>query len=101
MFESTAYGEAVTQLAVGDRILYYTDGILEVEGSTGEQFGRQNLRRVAEANRVQDVDTLSAFVIDDLITHMAQDTFQDDITLLIAEVVERGEAAAPPTSSPR
>ena len=41
----------------------------------------------------EDIDTLSAFVISELIEDMVHDTFQNGITLLIADVVDRGEAS--------
>ena len=46
-----------------------------------------------EENTEHDIDTLSASIISELIEYMVHDTFQDDIALLIAEVVDRSETS--------
>ena len=83
------YREERTTLAAGDRLVLCTDGILEVEGRDGKQFGRGNLRRIVEAGRKLDIALLSESVIYEVVVdYMAADNAADDLTLLIAEILE-------------
>ena len=86
-FPSTVYREERTTLASGDRLVLCTDGILEVEGRDGQQFGRHNLRRIVEAGR--ELDLLSQSVIYEVVVDfMAAATASDDLTLFIAEILD-------------
>ena len=105
---STVYREERTTLAAGDRLVLCTDGILEVEGRDGKQFGRGNLRRIVEAGRKLDIALLSESVIYEVVVdYMAADNAADDLTLLIAEILEgpasdvTGAAPTQPDYGPR
>ncbi len=88
MFEGTEYEDKVIDLMPGDRIVYFTDGIIEVEDAAGEQFGRKNLKKIFSENKDKDITDISNLVIQELMMYMASDSFQDDITLLITEIME-------------
>lgn len=88
MFEGTEYEEKVIDLNPGDRIIYFTDGIIEIENDSGEQFGKDNLKKIFLENREMDISNISNLVIQELMMYMASETFQDDITLLIIEIME-------------
>ena len=88
MFEGTEYEEKVIDLMPGDRIVYFTDGIVEIENTEGVQFGKENLKKIFLDNKDKEISEVSNLIIQELMMFMASDSFQDDITLLITEVME-------------
>jgi serine phosphatase RsbU (regulator of sigma subunit) len=87
MFEPTEYEERSVDLQPGDRLINYTDGIIECPDETGAHFGQENLLRVITRHAGDDIEYLSKRIIIDLIAYMAEARFPDDITLLISEVI--------------
>jgi serine phosphatase RsbU (regulator of sigma subunit) len=87
MFESTVYDEKSTGLEPGDRLVCFTDGLIECPDSAGRHFGQDNLTRVLESHAAEDIETLSKNLIVELIAFMAESRFPDDVTLLIGEVI--------------
>ena len=74
--------QAAEDLAAGDVLVFYTDGVTEAENRLGEEFGLQRLSAA-----VLSGSSLSA---DDLVTNIYNaaadfcgDEFNDDVTLLV------------------
>ncbi len=88
MFEGTEYEEKVIDLIPGDRILYFTDGIIEIENAMGKPFGRENLKRIFLENMDKEISDISNLILQESMMYMASDSFQDDITMLIIEIME-------------
>lgn len=87
MFEQTAYEERTCTLRPGDRLINYTDGIIECPDSTGAHFGQDNLLALIARHSQDDIEALSKNIIVELIASLADARFPDDITLLISEVI--------------
>jgi sigma-B regulation protein RsbU (phosphoserine phosphatase) len=79
-------GEEVTvDLAPGDSIVFYTDGLSEVEDGNGDQFGEKRLRRkILESSNLPSPE-LNDFIVEDLRTFAVADHKWDDITILSVE----------------
>ncbi len=87
MFESTVYDEKSITLNPGDRLVFFTDGLIECPDGEGRHFGTDNLMRILERHRDNDIETLSKNMIVELIAYMADARFPDDVTLLIGEII--------------
>lgn len=87
MFEQTQYDENSVSLEPGDRIIFFTDGIIECPNARGVNFGKDNLIKILTHNANDDIEELSKRVIVELISHNTAYRFPDDITLLIAEII--------------
>jgi serine phosphatase RsbU (regulator of sigma subunit) len=79
-------GEEVTvELAPGDGILFYTDGLSEVEDAKGDQFGEIRMRRATlEACRKSGSD-LSDVLVEDARSFTTANHEWDDITILTVD----------------
>jgi serine phosphatase RsbU (regulator of sigma subunit) len=86
MFKDAKYQALELSLEPGDRIVLYTDGILEAANLAEEQFGADRFMQFMENNKTQSADQFSdAFLaeISRWIGQSAEDGQQDDITLLV------------------
>jgi serine phosphatase RsbU (regulator of sigma subunit) len=85
MFDSVACKIQQADLAAGDILVLYTDGITEAENSQGEEFGMERLSAVIRRD-----SSLSAEELVGNIFHSAEDFcqgvgFNDDATVLIVK----------------
>ena len=86
--EDAQYPVRSISLEPGDRILLYTDGLVEPEDSHGESFGDEQLERVLSANRDLPACELSRELLNALKGWQpASISQQDDITLIAVDVL--------------
>jgi sigma-B regulation protein RsbU (phosphoserine phosphatase) len=83
--EETRYHESTARLLQGDRILFYTDGVVEAQNKAGELFG---MTRVDEVLRhcAADAQDLLQRVLNRLEEFTEGATPSDDRTMLVADV---------------
>ncbi len=85
-----AMGEA--RIERGDRLVLYTDGVLEEADGAGEFFGIDGLRAFVERHEALGADEFA----DVLLAHLRERTsrrgadraFEDDVTLVVVDVGE-------------
>lgn len=83
MLPGNPYGEATLQLATGDLLLVYTDGITEAADSQDEEFGVEALTALAVAQRHQPLLALDAALLGELDRFTQGAPYLDDRTLLM------------------
>jgi sigma-B regulation protein RsbU (phosphoserine phosphatase) len=75
------------ELCTGDRLVLYTDGLIEPENAKGESFGKSKLEQVILDARTRPPSELPERLLDEIrawqLTSMAQ---QDDITVVVIDV---------------
>ncbi len=81
----TAYAQVRMELAPGDRMVVYTDGLVEARGPGGSRFGAQGLRAVLDGLGDDDLPGLKSALIGAVRRH-AGGLPLDDVTLLALEV---------------
>ena len=82
VFQAWKYEDAKITLSPGDRLLLFTDGITEVTGADGEEFGEGNLAAEAQARRTCSASEMNRGLLA-RVTEFGAGQFQDDATLVV------------------
>jgi len=86
LFEAWQCETAEVQLAAGDTLVLYTDGVTEATNAEGEEFGESHLLDIlARRARLPVAAILQAVV--EAVQQFSGGELQDDITLVIARSV--------------
>ncbi|MBP8252453.1 MAG: GAF domain-containing protein, partial [Herpetosiphon sp.] len=88
----TAYETATFQLGAGDRVVFYTDGVVEAKSASGEMWGferfEQLVKTYAHQLNPQELMRLVMYEINIFTDNYAQ---HDDITLVILHIDPHGD----------
>jgi len=79
------YEQATIDLAEGDRLILFTDGITEASDAAGEEFGEQRLLDVLQDSRALSAAKIQTSVLA-RVAQFSGDKFQDDATLIVLAV---------------
>jgi PAS domain S-box-containing protein len=91
MFEESVYREKSIRFEEGDRLLLYTDGVIEAfSEARNEQFGLNRLGESVKRGARRSPSQLLDGIMEDLKTFMGKSTFHDDLALLVAEYRKKG-----------
>jgi phosphoserine phosphatase RsbU/P len=93
MFPDWTYEEATLQLRPGDRLVAFTDGVIEAVNPTGEEWGVDGLLRVAAENATRDAAGVVRAVFASL-DEFSQGRLADDATVVVLRVIGIGAAVA-------
>jgi sigma-B regulation protein RsbU (phosphoserine phosphatase) len=80
-----SFAVAGRQLAPGDKIVVYSDGLTEAESSEGKDFGRKRLREIAVAGRGLSCLELHNSLAQAVKNFTGNSPQADDVTLLVLE----------------
>ena len=83
IFQNMQYTEDQIQVNAGDILVLYTDGVVELMNQQGESFGIQRLKQVIFENRPATSAELVSKVIEAVQLFSDDDSFPDDLTLVI------------------
>jgi phosphoserine phosphatase RsbU/P len=83
-FPFARYEEQKIQLASGDMLVAYTDGIVEPENEYGEMFGEQRLTDLLVKHAHLDAEEIIARVMEGVREWTGAGELQDDMTMLVA-----------------
>ncbi len=83
VFSSAAYNSTKQALAQGDRLLLYTDGVLEAANGSEEEFGQERLSKLLASSAAMTVEELA-----DRILSTVQEwapARMDDLTVVVCD----------------
>jgi sigma-B regulation protein RsbU (phosphoserine phosphatase) len=80
--EETGFATMTVDLAPGDRLVLYTDGVTEAEDSRDREFGEDRLQAWLQANREETGRHLIDGVIKEVLAHCGGARPRDDMTLM-------------------
>jgi phosphoserine phosphatase RsbU/P len=87
LFCQTEYTAQSVQLARGDTLLFFTDGLTEARNRGNEEYGTDRVRRLLEQHRGADARAVVAAAVEDLRGFREAAPHTDDVTLLAARYV--------------
>lgn len=85
--EDTRYSQQAIPLASGDRVLLYTDGVIEAPDMAGNLFGTERLLATARQAAGASLCELKAAVLEAVRRHTGGPLDHDDVTVLAMEVI--------------
>jgi len=85
-FYSSCYTDKTIQLEGGDKVLFYTDGLIESENSEGERFTELRLKNSLSSGSKKTCTELSKAIETDLFNFIDMNRLKDDITFFVMEV---------------
>lgn len=83
ILEGQVWEEGVTQVAPGDLLVLYSDGIPEAQNESGTFFGEERFLAVLDRHRGQPAGQVKAAVLADVRAFVGNAPQFDDLTLLI------------------
>lgn len=81
-FDFANYKEMTTQLAPGDVVVMYTDGVTEAVNSANEMFGDERLEELIVKIRDRSADQIQNTILDEVSSFTGDLPQGDDITLI-------------------
>ena len=87
-----AYADSEFSFEVGDRLLLYTDGLLEAENSAGESFGDSALPSFIEERQELGAEEFADLLLKEVLEWSSDGTRaqqKDDITIVILDIHHR------------
>ncbi len=84
--KESKYEAKQTELLPGDILVWYTDGIVECENETGEEFGEKRFRSAIRRAGALDAGEIRDNVISEAMSFYGQAARKDDITFVIGRV---------------
>ncbi|MFN4215898.1 MAG: SpoIIE family protein phosphatase [Brevinematales bacterium] len=85
-FPSTSYEVSSITVHPGDRILFYTDGLLETENPLGESFEEKRLGNYLEQNASKPAYDFLQGILDELRDFHGNRNLEDDIALICLDI---------------
>ena len=82
------FSEVKVTLLAGDVVVFYTDGITEMQNAAGEMFGVERLGQVVETYRAEDPETLVAGVLAALDGFAGGTQREDDLTIVAMQLTK-------------
>ncbi len=87
----SSYEEKSIKFGYGDRLLLYTDGVVESVNDNNEQFAIERLEDIFSENQNMAVDDLREIILGQLADFTNNKEPNDDISLVIVELAEEYE----------
>jgi phosphoserine phosphatase RsbU/P len=85
MFDSVGCEINRADLAAGDILVLYTDGITEAENSQGEEFGMERLSTLIQSSSMLSADGLMNNILKTATDFCREVGFNDDVTILVVK----------------
>jgi len=85
VFPNQKFDLGTAQLAPGDRVILFTDGVTEANNLEGEEFGEARLLGLLEQNRASAAGELQKRILD-AVAAFSGGHWHDDVTLLVLAV---------------
>ncbi len=86
MLDELDLEECSIDLRNGDRLIMYSDGVIDARNAADERYGADQLTEVIRARPTASAEAITATIMDSVLTFQGDAPQFDDITLLVAAV---------------
>ena len=86
-FPDWLYEQSELQMRSGDKLLLFTDGLVEACNADEESFGEHNLIRIARENPSSSAEELMGSLMRAASQHGGEH-FQDDASLIVLKLID-------------
>lgn len=86
MLPMLSVDEHTIDLAPGDRLLLYSDGVTDAGNLAHESYGVPRLRTLVRDHRADSAEQIAAAIFDDVLTFQGEAPQFDDMTLVVAAI---------------
>jgi serine phosphatase RsbU (regulator of sigma subunit) len=83
---TSRYEAKTTELLPGDVVVWYTDGIVECESPTGEEYGEKRFRASVRRAAALDASEMRDAIVSDANAYFGETSRKDDITLIVGRI---------------
>jgi serine phosphatase RsbU (regulator of sigma subunit) len=83
---NSKYEAKTTELAIGDVLVWYTDGIVECENEAGEEYGEKRFRASVRKAAALDAGEMRDAIITDAGAYFGETARKDDITMVVGRI---------------
>jgi serine phosphatase RsbU (regulator of sigma subunit) len=83
---ASTYEVKTTELAIGDVLVWYTDGIVECENASGEEYGEKRFRASVKKAAALDAGEMRDSIVADANAYFADTPRRDDITMVVGRI---------------
>src|SRR5262249_61928433 len=80
------YEAKTTELVPGDILVWYTDGIVECENGTGEEYGEKRFRASVRRAAALDAGEMRDAIVADATSYFGDAPRKDDITMIVGRI---------------
>lgn len=88
MFDEAVFEDRMVPLDSGDRLLLYTDGVIEARNAAGVCFDLKNLENILAEGNDLPCDTLIEAIYQQLADFTQKESFEDDLCMVLLSVGE-------------
>lgn len=83
---TSRYEAKTTELAGGDVLIWYTDGIVECENENGEEYGEKRFRASVRKSAALDAGEMRDAIVADATSFFGDTQRKDDITMIVGRI---------------
>lgn len=83
---TSRYEAKTTELVPGDVLVWYTDGIVECEGETGEEYGEKRFRASVRRAAALDAGEMRDAIVGEAAAYFGPVPRKDDITMIVGRI---------------
>jgi len=85
--KSNNYEEKSVQLEYGDRVIFYSDGVVEAQNSNKEMYGLDRFVETIHKYAGKDLSEFNENILNDVVAFTENSVRKDDMTILVLELI--------------
>ena len=89
IFPNYPFTETRLQLKTGDKILIYTDGLIDAANDEGKRFNQENVHQVFKTNRHLSPQVISKKLVEAVKSWCGNQPYTDDLSILVIQMDDK------------